>query len=141
MEDIKRPKFIKNFITLLFVIVPAFIGYISNVIPAVSEIKIWIFSLNILITFGIIIIGLIIYIVIYIHDLNKYCTIIENNNTGLKNDNSLIKEKNIKLENERNNTISLITEIVYHLRQGTLNITNDERKYLKSLLSAIDCRA
>lgn len=138
MNEIQRPKFIKKFTTSLWLIVPPLIGLISDILPSVSETKVWIFSLNILIAIGTTILILIIYTIIYIHKLNKYCTTIENNNFGLRNDNLLIKEKNSKLEKEKNDSILLNEEIIYHLRQGTINISSDEKEYLKSLLNIID---
>lgn len=138
MNEIQRPKFIKKFTTSLWLIVPPLIGLISDILPSVSETKVWIFSLNILITIGTTIFILVIYTIIYIYKLNKYCTTIENNNFGLRNDNLLIKEKNSKLEKEKNDSILLNEEIIYHLRQGTINISNDEKEYLKSLLNIID---
>lgn len=138
MNKIQRPKFVLKFTTLLWVIVPTFIGFITNIIPAISEIKIWIFSLNVIIAIGITIFILIIYISKYLYELNKYCTMIENNNEGLKNDNLLIKEKNLKLEKEKNDIVSLNQAIIYHLQQGIINISDKESEYLKSLLNIIN---
>lgn len=134
----QRPHFLHKYFSLIFFAVPSTIGFIADTIPGVSDIKFGIFSLNIFIALGLAIVIFIIHITSYIISLNKYCTTIENNNAGLTNDNSLIKEKNTKLQKELEESIRLNQAIIFHLQQGIIDITDNEKKYLKSILEIIN---
>lgn len=144
MENKVKPKFISGLAIIIWSGVTSTVGLVSDIVPFISENKIGIFPLNLIIAIIVMIFLVIVHTIIYINKLNKYCDNIQiEYNNLLKNRNSLIKDndkyekENLDLKNQlfiRNN---IINDFITILNTTSLEPNDFEKKTINALLENI----